>query len=76
MKSKLVSVRIDEDLLEYLPAKSTNCRYPSRSDLINAALRVAVEHKKRCGKWLGLGFWPHYGDVVDKLEFEYHREHK
>jgi len=76
MKSKVISVRIDESLLEYLPAMSRDCRCSSRSYLINAALRVAVEYKKESGKWLGLGFYPEYGDVIDKLEFEYHREHK
>lgn len=76
MESKVISFRIDDDLLEYLPVKSVYNRYPNRSDIINAALRVAVEWKKHHVNWLGLGFSPKFGDVVDKLEFEYHREHK
>lgn len=75
-KSKIVSVRIDEDLLDQLPVKSAFSGGVTRSNVINMALRVAIEWKKRHVRWLGSGFHPEFGDVVDKLEFEFHREHK
>ena len=76
MATKIVSVRIESDLLEYIDKSVKDESYFKRSDVINCALRVAVEYHKREGKHLGRGFFPRFGDVIDTLEFECHREHK
>ena len=75
-KSKLVSVRIDEDLLESIDLIVDGNRYWNRSSYIQAGLKLMVELSKR---GLGRGairFCPEFGDVVDEISFKYHREHK
>lgn len=73
MANKVVSVRIESDLLDYIDESVLYESYFKRSDVINCALRVAVEYYKRKRKHLGRGFYPQFGDVIDKLEFEFHR---
>lgn len=75
-KSKLVSVRIDEELLSEIDAIVNGNKWYNRSSHIQAGLKLMVELSKR-----GLGrdamrFCPEFGDVVDELSFKYHREHK
>lgn len=74
--TKLVSVRIDEDVLAKIDQLASNSTYRSRSDIINGALRMiaCADSSKMADK--ACKFWPQYGDVIDKFEFEYHREHK
>lgn len=76
MANKVISVRIESDLLEYIDKSVKDEKYFKRSDVINCALRVAVEYHKRKRKHLGRFFYPQFGDVIDTLEFECHREHK
>lgn len=76
MANKVVSVRIESDLLEYIDKSVEGEFYFKRSDVINCALRVAVEYHKRKRKHLGRGFYPQFGDVIDIIEFECHREYK
>lgn len=73
MANKVVSVRIESDLLDYIDKSVENESYFKRSDVINCALRVAVEYHKRKRKFLGRAFYPQFGDEIDKLEFEFHR---
>lgn len=78
MAKNVISVRLDEDVereLRPLIAESGR-KWPNRSDVINWALRVSIEYRKRNKKWLGESFYPRFGDVIDKLEFECHREVK
>lgn len=75
-KSKLVSVRIDEELLSSIDSIVDGSVYWNRSTYIQAGLKLMVEMSKR-----GLGrdairFCPEFGDVVDEISFKYHREHK
>lgn len=74
--TKLVSVRIDEDVLAKIDQFASNSTYRSRSDIINGALRMIAfsDGSKMAEK--ACKFWPQYGDVIDKFEFEFHREHK
>ena len=74
--TKLVSVRIDEDVLAKIDQIAGNSTYRKRSDIINGALRMIAysDGSKMAEK--ACQFWPQYGDVIDKFEFEYHREHK
>ena len=75
MAKNVISVRLDKDVeKELMPMISASGRkYPNRSDVINWALRVSIEYQKKNRKWLGEYFLPQFGDVIDKLEFEFHR---
>lgn len=74
--TKLVSVRIDEDVLAKIDLLASISTYRRRSDFINGALRMIAysEGSKMADK--ACNFWPQYGDIIDKFEFEFHREHK
>jgi Arc/MetJ-type ribon-helix-helix transcriptional regulator len=74
--TKLVSVRIDEDVLAKIDQLANKSTFRKRSDIINAALRLIAfaDNSKIADK--ACQFWPQFGDVIDKFEFEYHREHK
>lgn len=74
--TKLVSVRIDEDVLAKIDLLVSKMSYRKRSDIINAALRMIAyaDGLKMAEK--ACKFYPQFGDVIDKFEFEYHREHK
>lgn len=75
-KTKLVSVRIDEDLLNAIDSLQGGYRYHSRSLYIQAGLKLIIELCKRGDGRKALYFWPEGGDVVDEISFKYHREHK
>ena len=75
-KSKLVSVRIDGDLLRDIDSLVSPEKWVTRSSAIEAGLKILRELAKRQGVSKLTHFYPEYGDVVDKCEFEYHREHK
>lgn len=74
--TKLISVRVDEDFLQTIDKFCADSGYRKRSDVINAAIRLiaASGDEKFISKVCK--YWPQFGDVIDKLEFEYHREHK
>lgn len=71
--NKLISVRIDSDVLEFI---DSNCPFQggtSRSDVINWALRMAVEYKKIHGRWLGRNFLHVRNDKVTKFDVQIER---
>ena len=78
MAKNVISVRLDEDVEKELMSMiaTSGRRWPNRSDVINWALRVSIEYQKKNKRWLGQSFYPLYGDVIDKIEFEFHREVK
>lgn len=73
---KLVSVRIDPEDLKDLDRIASNLSFSRRSNLINAGIRlvIALEHHRMLQKLLF--FYPRYGDVLDNITLEYHREVK
>lgn len=75
-KSKLVSVRIDEELLERIDLIVGGSPYWNRSTYIQAGLKLLVELNKRGLDRGVIRFCPEFGDVVDEISFKYHREHK
>lgn len=73
---KLVSVRVDPRDLEELDKIVEDSSYIKRSDLIQAGIRLYLAaHQQGKGRKVR-SFFPRWGDVVDKFEFEYHREHR
>lgn len=75
-KLKLVSVRVDPKDLKELDQIAICETYASRSDLINAGIRLYIAAHKMGKGGRVRRFEPHFNDVVDKFEFEYHREHR
>lgn len=75
-ETKLISVRIPADVLNKLDLLAAKFDYYKRSDLINAAIRLMVVDETSKFAKKALGFYPEYGDKLDKLELEYHRQHK
>lgn len=74
--TKLISVRIDEDFLKKIDDYCDRSDYRKRSDVINAAVRLLATAGDDKFITKVCKYWPQYGDVIDKLELEYHREHK
>lgn len=75
-ETKLISVRVPADELEKLDELAKRFGNYKRSDLINAAIRLMVADDYLDFARKAIRYYPRYGDVIDKLEFEYHREHK
>lgn len=73
---KLISVRIDPQDVDALDEIVKRTSYVRRSDLIQAAIKfyLAAESKGK-GREVR-SYRPEFGDVVDELEFKYHREHR
>lgn len=75
-KTKVISVRIDEKLLDQIDEKVSNMRAINRNDLICGLLRLA-NHVAAPGRLERIcGFYPEWGDVIDEFEFKYHRVYK
>lgn len=72
---KLVSVRLGQDELQVIDDWANSVRWHKRSDMINAAVRLAAWMIKN-GHAHKLGYFKPQFDTVDKFEFEYHREVK
>lgn len=75
-KTKLISVRVPVDVLEAIDETCSRYPYRKRTDYIIAALSLIVEVNKKGLFDKVIRFHPEYGDVVDELSFEYHRERK
>ena len=74
-KSKLVYVRLDEDAITIIDGECKSWSYLGRSDFINAAVRLMAAAIKLNKAEKIICFWPKV-HVIDKFEFEYHREVK
>lgn len=75
-ESKLVSVRLDAEDIKEIDRQCKSLGYVNRSFVINKAVSLAVymlQHGHVRKLW---NFNPKFGDVVDKFEFEFHREVK
>lgn len=75
-KTKVISVRIDEQLLAQIDEKVSHMSYRKRNDLICALLRFANQVAVPSQLEKICCFYPEFGDVLDEFEFKYHREHK
>ena len=75
-KTKVISVRIDEQLLTQIDKKVSLMYYRKRNELICGLLRFAsqVDSTRQLEKFCS--FHPEFGDVLDGFEFKYHRQYK
>lgn len=74
-KSKLVSVRIDEDLLAKIDAIAKEQMYYSRSNLIEAGLNLIAEGYKRKDVQAPWHFLPKW-DEITEFTFKFRRKVK
>lgn len=75
-ESKLVSVRLDAEDIKEIDRQCKMIGYVNRSFVINKAVALAaymMQHGQFNKLW---NFNPRYGDVVDKFEFQFHRQVK
>ena len=72
--TKLVSVRLPEDLVKQLDKVGEDSYF--RSTLIYAGCKLILQAAKRGKAWDAIRFAPQFGDVVDEYVFKYHREHR
>ena len=75
-KTKLISVRIDEDEINIIDEKVKKDRYGKRSDFITAAVRLMAWAIQNGQANKIQRFWPQYGDKLDSFELTDHREHR
>ena len=75
-KSKVISVRVPENILAELENVTKNSVYNTKSDFINAGIRLVLAARKEGKGREVLRFHPEFGDVVDEFAFKYHREVK
>lgn len=75
MATKVISVRVEESVLRELDEAVKSLRWYKRNHVIEGAICLATYmiKEKHMGEKL-VHFDPHWGDVVDKFEFEYHRD--
>lgn len=71
--NKLISVRVESDILEYIDINCPHQGEIKRSDVINWALRMAVEYRKIHGRWLGRNFLSVRNDKVTKFDVQIER---
>ena len=70
---KLVSVRLDADDLQVIDDWAKEERYQTRSDAVDAAIRLAAWMIKNGYAQKLIRFWPKR-DEVDDFKLEYHRQ--
>ena len=77
MATKVISVRVEERVLRELDDAVKSLKWYNRNNIVEGAILLATYmiKEKNMGKKLAC-FDPYWGDVVDKLEFEYHRDHE
>ena len=70
-KTKLISVRVDEDTLAVLDNATRRSVYATRSDAVNAALRLMAVAIEKGYFYKILRFHPQFNEI-DSFDFEYH----
>lgn len=72
-KTKVVTFRIEEDMLNEVDQIASRHGYYKRSHIIAAGLRIMVELEKRHLVGQALSYRPRL-DEIDTLEFKMHRK--
>lgn len=75
-KSKVISVRVPSEVLEKLEKTAKGSFYHTKSDFINAGIKLALAAVEKGELQKIMRFLPEFGDVVDEFVFKYHREVK
>lgn len=70
-KTKLISVRVDEDTLAVCDNATRRSVYATRSDCVNAALRLMAIAIEKGYFYKILRFHPQLNEI-DSFDFEYH----
>lgn len=73
MAKTLVSVRLDADDLKVIDDWANKERYQKRSDVVDAAVRLAAWMIRNGYAQKLIRFWPK-SDEVDDFKLEYHRQ--
>ena len=75
MASKVISVRVEERTLRELDEAVKSMQGYNRNNVIEGAISLATYMitERHMGEKL-VFFDPLWGDIVDKFEFEYHRD--
>lgn len=74
MAKTLVSVRLDADDLQVIDDWAKKERYQKRSDMVDAAVRLAAWMIRNGYAQKLIRFWPK-ADTVDDFKLDYHRQH-
>lgn len=72
-KTKVVTFRIEEDMLNEVDRIATSHGWYKRSHVIAAGLRIMAELEKRGLAGQALNYHPKW-DEIDTLEFKMHRK--
>lgn len=72
-KSKVISVRVPNEILEKLEKAAENSVYYKKSDFINAGIKLVLAGFEMGQRQQILRFFPQFGDVEDEFVFKYHR---
>lgn len=72
-KTKIVTFRIDEDMLNEVDRIASRHGWFKRSHVIAAGLRLMTELEKRNMAGQALSYHPNW-DEIDRLEFKMHRK--
>lgn len=72
-KTKVVTFRIEESMLEKVDAIAKNSRYYKRSNVIEAGLKMMIALDEAGLSGRALSYYPRYDDIT-KLEFEIRRK--
>lgn len=73
-KMVLVSLRVEPETIKEIEEATKNYPYYKKSDIMRKALELAAYMCSQGMTRKLCYFSPLYGDVVDKFEFEYHRD--
>ena len=72
-ESKLISVRLSADDIETIDKYCKRMRYPTRSNMIYAAVHLMAVLVQRHKFDVVFDFRPELGDVIDEFTLKYHR---
>lgn len=76
MATKVISIRVEEDVLKDFDELVSKTQWWKRNNLIEGLMRMAVTQFDVKTAVSVARFYPEFGDVVDEFTFKYHRSHK
>ena len=76
MATKVISIRVEEDLLKDFDLLVSKTDWWKRNHLLEGLMRLAVDQFDPLTAKQVCRFSPKFGDEVDEFTFKYHRSHK